>query len=262
MAQVRNWTNEDGESKQEIHYFHCDQIGIPREITDKDGNLVWFGNYTGWGRLKEETKVTDSAYQPFRLQNQYADHETGLHYNFFRYYEPDAGRFVSQDPIGLWGGENLYQFAANIQTWIDPLGLFKTADAAAVAALNKANPLSIKNNREYGGYIFKKKNGQYGYTKPIKGTLDGFNPADADKLVPRGCSIVGDYHTHGDYSTASGKRTTKNKDAFNSDNFSDPDIEGITADTKGKSEYTGYLGTPSGNFLKFSPSTGIQSLKK
>ena len=123
LAQVRDWTTEDGESKQEINYFHCDQIGIPREMTDKDGNLLWFGNYTGWGRLKDETKVTDSAYQPFRLQNQYADRETGLHYNFFRYYEPDAGRFVNQDPIGLWGGENLYQFAANIQTWIDPLGL-------------------------------------------------------------------------------------------------------------------------------------------
>ena len=90
------------------YYFHCDPIGIPREMTDKDGNLLWFGNYTGWGRLKEETKVTDSAYQPFRLQNQYADRETGLHYNFFRYYEPDAGQFVNQNPIGLSGGVNLY----------------------------------------------------------------------------------------------------------------------------------------------------------
>ena len=43
-------------------------------------HILWFGNYTGGGRLKEETKVTDSAYQPFRLQNQYADRETGLHY--------------------------------------------------------------------------------------------------------------------------------------------------------------------------------------
>lgn len=50
---------------------------------------------------------TDSAYQPFHLQNQYADHETGLHYNFFRYYKPEAGRFVNQDPIGLLGGDNL-----------------------------------------------------------------------------------------------------------------------------------------------------------
>ena len=122
LAQVRDWTTKDGESRQQTRYFHCDQIGIPREMTDKDGNLLWFGNYTGWGRLKEETKVTDSAYQPFRLQNQYADRETGLHYNFFRYYEPDAGRFVNQDPIGLMGGENLYWFAPNAQDWVDPLG--------------------------------------------------------------------------------------------------------------------------------------------
>ncbi|MGN6921729.1 RHS domain-containing protein, partial [Neisseria sp. P0017.S008] len=76
------------ESKQETHYFHCDQVGIPREMTDKDGNLVWFGDYYCWGKLKSETNLTDIAYQPFRLQNQYDDLETGLHYNFFRYYEP------------------------------------------------------------------------------------------------------------------------------------------------------------------------------
>ena len=123
LAQVRDWTTEDDENRQQTRYFHCDQIGIPREMTDKDGNLLWFGNYTGWGRLKEETRVTDTAYQPFRLQNQYADRETGLHYNFFRYYEPDAGRFVNQDPIGLLGGENLYWFAPNINIWTDTLGL-------------------------------------------------------------------------------------------------------------------------------------------
>ena len=125
LAQVHNWTTEDGENRQETNYFHCDQIGIPREMTDKDGNLLWFGNYTGWGRLKNETNVTGTTHQPFRLQNQYADRETGLHYNFFRYYEPDAGRFVNQDPIGLWGGDNLYQFALNTQKWIDSLGLSK-----------------------------------------------------------------------------------------------------------------------------------------
>lgn len=68
LAQVRDWTPEDGESRQQTHYFHCDKIGIPREMTDKDGNLLWYGEYTAWGRLKEESKVTDSVYQPFRLQ--------------------------------------------------------------------------------------------------------------------------------------------------------------------------------------------------
>ena len=140
LAQVRNWTNEDGESKQQTHYFHCDQIGIPREMTDKDGNLLWFGNYTGWGCLKEETKVTDSAYQPFRLQNQYADLETGLHYNFFRYYEPDAGRFVNQDPIGLLGGSNLYQYASNTGLWIDSFGLKPKKKLPCIQKLRDAYP--------------------------------------------------------------------------------------------------------------------------
>ena len=55
LAQVRNWTNEDGESRQQTHYYHGDQIAIPREMADKDGNLLRFGEYTGWDRLKEET---------------------------------------------------------------------------------------------------------------------------------------------------------------------------------------------------------------
>ena len=92
-------------------------------MTDTDGNLLWYGEYTAWGRLEEETKVTDSAYQPFRIQNQYADRETGLHYNLMRYYEPEIGRFVNQDSILLLGGSNLYSFASNTNAWVDPLGL-------------------------------------------------------------------------------------------------------------------------------------------
>ena len=64
--------------------------------------MLWFGDYYGWSKLKSETKVTDGAYKHFRLQNQYADRDTGLHYNFFRYYEPDVGWFVNQEKIMLW----------------------------------------------------------------------------------------------------------------------------------------------------------------
>ena len=66
------------------------------------------------GRLKNGERVYQNAHQPFRLQNQYFDEETGLHYNLMRYYESEAGRFVNQNPIGLEGGENLYWFASNI----------------------------------------------------------------------------------------------------------------------------------------------------
>ena len=146
LAQVRNWTTEDGESHQQIHYFHCDQIGIPREMTDKDGNLLWFGDYYGWGKLKSETNTSGIAHQPFRLQNQYADRETGLHYNFYRYYEPNLGRFINQDPIKLKGGNNLYQFAFNTQIWIDPKGLVAFAIpviAPELVALGKATLLLL-----------------------------------------------------------------------------------------------------------------------
>ena len=92
-------------------------------MTDINGNLLWYGEYTAWGRLKKDECVYRNAHQPFRLQNQYYDEETGLHYNLMRYYEPEAGRFVNQDLIGLLGGENLYQFAPNAQRWVDTLGL-------------------------------------------------------------------------------------------------------------------------------------------
>ncbi|EOV9643360.1 RHS repeat-associated core domain-containing protein [Cronobacter sakazakii] len=60
-----------------------------------------------------ETRAGEPVYQPLRYQGQYFDAETGLHYNRFRYYDPDAGRFISQDPPGLAGGINLYQYAPN-----------------------------------------------------------------------------------------------------------------------------------------------------
>ena len=80
--------------------------------------------------MKKDERVYRNAHQPFRLQNKYYDEETGLYYNLMRYYEPEAGRFVNQELIGLWGGENLYQFAPNAQEWIDPLGLLGTSVSA------------------------------------------------------------------------------------------------------------------------------------
>ena len=73
--------------------------------------------------LKNE-RVYKNAHQPFRLQNQCYDEETRLHYNLMWYYEPEAGRFVNQDPIRLIGGENLYQFAPNAQNWTEALGVW------------------------------------------------------------------------------------------------------------------------------------------
>ena len=138
------------DSKQYLAYFHTDQIGIPREMTDIHGNLLWYGEYTAWGRLKKDERVYQNVHQPFRLQNQYFDQETGLHYNLMRYYEPEAGRFVSQDPIGLDGGDNLYQFAPNIQSWFDILGLAKTPKVK-LGSLGEVRSASVVLKRSYLG---------------------------------------------------------------------------------------------------------------
>ncbi|WKD25776.1 RHS repeat-associated core domain-containing protein [Pseudoalteromonas sp. KG3] len=64
-----------------------------------------------------------SLTQPIRFQGQYLDEESGLHYNRYRYYSPKQQRFINQDPIGLVGGINHYQYAPNPVNWVDPFGL-------------------------------------------------------------------------------------------------------------------------------------------
>ncbi|AHE72928.1 hypothetical protein M942_11850 [Enterobacter ludwigii] len=86
--------------------------------------FVWEGVNSAWGKLLRESETQVSGYsQNLRMQGQYLDRETGLHYNLFRYYDPDCGRFTQQDPIGLVGGINLYQYAPNALGWVDPWGL-------------------------------------------------------------------------------------------------------------------------------------------
>ncbi|WP_165678467.1 RHS repeat-associated core domain-containing protein [Metapseudomonas otitidis] len=102
------------------YYFHTDPAGTPQELTDADGQIVWRAFYKAWGGL--EAVSPKQVEQNLRFQGQYHDRETGLHYNTFRYYDPSVGRFTTQDPIGLAGGINLYQYAPNALGWIDPLG--------------------------------------------------------------------------------------------------------------------------------------------
>ena len=107
--------------KPSLYYLHTDQIGTPLEVTSAQGDLVWQARYKAWGEV--ERFEVQSIEQPLRFQGQYFDAETGLHYNTFRYYDPGVGRFTTQDPIGLLGGDNLYQYAVNPTGWVDPLGL-------------------------------------------------------------------------------------------------------------------------------------------
>ncbi len=109
-----------------LAWYQCDHLGTPQEITDQNGNTAWSAQYKAWGEASEQR--SEFAQQicltnPIRFQGQYHDHETGLHYNRHRYYDPGIGRFISKDPIGYLGGLNIYQYGPNSISWVDPLGL-------------------------------------------------------------------------------------------------------------------------------------------
>ncbi|CAB5723519.1 Cell wall-associated polypeptide CWBP200 [Delftia tsuruhatensis] len=126
-----------------VYYFHTDQVGMPEELSNSQGQLVWQASYKTWGStVTEEWEIKGLAgqrlhpldqgdtpqsetekQQNLRFQGQYLDRETGLHYNTFRYYDPDVGRFICPDPIGLDGGINLGSYSPNPIAWIDPWGL-------------------------------------------------------------------------------------------------------------------------------------------
>ncbi|MFF7108620.1 RHS repeat-associated core domain-containing protein [Pseudomonas sichuanensis] len=112
-----------------IAWYQCDHLGTPMELTDEQGNVAWAGQYKAWGEVREERSEWAKQHglsNPIRFQGQYQDHETGLHYNRHRYYDPIAGRFVSQDPISYKGGVNLYGYVADPNSWTDPVGLCST----------------------------------------------------------------------------------------------------------------------------------------
>ncbi|EGH8508800.1 hypothetical protein IFE76_002526 [Salmonella enterica] len=102
--------------------------GSPEALTDGDGVVKWRQQWPArlWGRERHEVlKDAHGVMQNLRFQGQYLDRETGLHYNLFRYYDPECGRFTQPDPINLAGGMNLYQYAPNPLGWINPWGLCK-----------------------------------------------------------------------------------------------------------------------------------------
>ena len=127
----------------QIYHYHNDQLGTPNELTNDKGEVVWLADYEAWGKTAKviytpvkinQIQVSQGDLQPIRFQGQYFDEETGLHYNRFRYYDPDMGMFTTRDPIGLMGGLNIFAYAPNPTGWVDPLGLeVSIANAAKTA---------------------------------------------------------------------------------------------------------------------------------
>ncbi|HBC0158653.1 TPA: RHS domain-containing protein [Salmonella enterica subsp. indica] len=109
--------------QRKFHLYHCDHRGLPLALVNAEGKADWSAEYDAWGNVLSEHNPHNLK-QLIRLPGQQYDEETGLYYNRHRYYDPLQGRYITQDPIGLKGGWNFYQYPLDPITDIDPLGLF------------------------------------------------------------------------------------------------------------------------------------------
>ena len=164
------------------------------------------------------------------------------------YCNTSLQRFISEDPSGFGGGINLFAYAnGNPVMFIDPLGLrpgdhYLTQDTAARDAIADINPISIRQNIEYGGLIYKTYYGTFSYTAPTRGTTATFDLKSQGSL-----NYVLDrtayYHTHG-----------RSDPRYDNERFSDADR--LVAESN---NIDAYLGTPQGNLLKYEHNSNSSS---
>ncbi|CAG6397855.1 putative T7SS-secreted protein [Actinacidiphila cocklensis] len=99
-----------------------DLVGTPTHLLNPDGTTAWHATPDLWGSPPQPS-YNEPADCPLRFPGQYADEETGLHYNHHRYYDPTTARYLTPDPLGLRPADNDYAYVPNPTHWIDPLGL-------------------------------------------------------------------------------------------------------------------------------------------
>jgi RHS repeat-associated protein len=114
----------------EVFTCVCDQVGVVKELIDASGKVAWSGKHSAWGKLLDSQADEGSHSQrdrvvdtPLRLRGQYYDAEAEIAYTRYRYFDADTCRWLSPDPIGLRGGQNLNSFNRSPTYVVDPLGL-------------------------------------------------------------------------------------------------------------------------------------------
>ncbi|HGG2823564.1 TPA: DUF4329 domain-containing protein, partial [Escherichia coli] len=260
VEQMQNQMDPVYTPARKIHLYHCDHRGLPLALISKEGTTEWCAEYDEWGNLLNEENP-HQLQQLIRLPGQQYDEESGLYYNRHRYYDPLQGRYITQDPIGLKGGWNLYGYQLNPISDIDPLGLsmwedaksgactnglcgtlsamigpdkFDSIDSTAYDALNKINSQSICEDKEFAGLICKDNSGRYFSTAPNRGERKGSYPFNSP--CPNGTEKVSAYHTHG----------ADSHGEYWDEIFSGKDEKIVKSKDNNIKSF--YLGTPSGNF--------------
>ncbi|MGH3871889.1 MAG: DUF6531 domain-containing protein [Pseudonocardiaceae bacterium] len=159
---------------EQFYAIITDLVGTPTEMLNPDGTLVWHPRTTLWGTAA--VPISAGASCPLRFPGQYHDPETGLNYNYHRYYDPAGGRYGSSDPLGLDGGPNPQSYVTNPTTWLDPLGLTPCLDQLAANA-NKTH----EGDLTAAGRALQKKLGRPGEAPkwsdhvPTNGSPEGYS---------------------------------------------------------------------------------------
>ncbi|MGW4503184.1 putative T7SS-secreted protein [Streptomyces sp. NPDC004436] len=146
LAQTERLTGADG-SERDSRFFGIvtDLIGTPTELIDEAGTIAWRTRSTLWGTTTWNKDA--HAYTPLRFPGQYFDPESGLHYNCFRYYDPETARYLTVDPLGLGPAPNPTAYVANPHTWSDPLGLTPCPPKG-----EKSNPFKLRADAERAAF--------------------------------------------------------------------------------------------------------------
>ncbi|HDX9766295.1 TPA: RHS repeat protein, partial [Escherichia coli] len=122
VEQIQNQMDPVYTPARKIHLYHCDHRGLPLALVSTEGATEWCAEYDEWGNLLNEENP-HQLQQLIRLPGQQYDEESGLYYNRHRYYDPLQGRYITQDPIGLKGGWNFYQYPLDPVINVDQQGL-------------------------------------------------------------------------------------------------------------------------------------------
>lgn len=152
---------DDGQEEIDRRFFAIatDLIGTPAELIDESGDIAWRSRSTLWGTTAWSRN--SGTYTPLRFPGQYYDLESGLHYNVFRHYDPETGRYASPDPLGLAPAPNPVAYVDNPHGGCDPLGLMpkyskeekakKRADKIVDDVLARAQNGELKKHADYHG---------------------------------------------------------------------------------------------------------------
>ncbi len=123
--------NPSGQDK--LLYLEVDHLNTPRVARDEQKRVVWRWDSDAFGNTAPNEDPDGDGIKTtinLRFAGQYFDAESGLHYNWHRYYDPQTGRYTQPDPIGVEGGLNPYAYVdGNPITGFDPEGLVNGSSA-------------------------------------------------------------------------------------------------------------------------------------